>query len=89
MAVRDSGRRVALITGIAGQDGAYLSQYLLGLGYNVHGIKRRSSSFNPTRVDRLYNDSHVGPVPFLMHYGDMTMQRSEVGLRDQAAVNPQ
>ena len=46
MAVRDSGRRVALITGVAGQDGTYLSQYLLGLGYNVHGIKRRSSSFN-------------------------------------------
>ena len=50
MAVRDSGRRVALITGVAGQDGTYLSQYLLGLGYNVHGIKRRSSSFNRASI---------------------------------------
>ncbi|MGJ4927675.1 GDP-mannose 4,6-dehydratase [Bradyrhizobium sp. HKCCYLS2038] len=65
-------RRVALITGVTGQDGAYLAEYLLGLGYTVHGIKRRSSSFNTARVDHLYADPHTGNVPFLMHYGDMT-----------------
>jgi len=80
MAVRDSGRRVALITGVAGQDGTYLSQYLLGLGYNVHGIKRRPSSFS---VDRLFNGSHVGQVPFLMHYGDMTDSTNLIRLMQQ------
>src|SRR6187399_1521938 len=64
--------RVALITGITGQDGAYLAEHLLSLGYVVHGIKRRSSSFNTARVDHLYQDPHSGDVPFLMHYGDMT-----------------
>ncbi|WP_157783862.1 GDP-mannose 4,6-dehydratase, partial [Bradyrhizobium liaoningense] len=62
----------ALITGVTGQDGAYLAEYLLSLGYTVHGIKRRSSSFNTARVDHLYQDPHIGNVPFLMHYGDMT-----------------
>jgi GDPmannose 4,6-dehydratase len=71
MAVKDS-KRVALITGVTGQDGAYLAEYLLGLGYTVHGIKRRSSSFNTARVDHLYEDPHAGNVPFLLHYGDMT-----------------
>ncbi|MCA1543533.1 GDP-mannose 4,6-dehydratase [Bradyrhizobium sp. CCBAU 45321] len=71
MAAQDSKRRVALITGVTGQDGAYLAEYLLGLGYTVHGIKRRSSSFNTARVDHLYQDPHAGNVPFLMHYGDM------------------
>src|SRR4051812_35915732 len=83
MAVQNSGRRVALITGVAGQDGTYLSQYLLGLGYNVHGIKRRSSSLNATRVDRHYNDSHVGQVPFFMHYGDMTDSTNLIRLIQQ------
>ena len=69
---RVSNGRVALITGITGQDGAYLAEYLLGLGYTVHGIKRRSSSFNTARIDHLYQDPHSGDVPFLMHYGDMT-----------------
>src|SRR3569832_492202 len=73
MAAQDSKRRVALITGVTGQDGAYLAEYLLGLGYTVHGIKRRSSSFNTARVDHLYEDPHTGNVPFLMHYGDMTV----------------
>lgn len=62
----------ALITGITGQDGAYLAEYLLGKDYEVHGIKRRSSSFNTARVDHLYKDPHEEGVRFLMHYGDMT-----------------
>ncbi len=62
----------ALITGITGQDGAYLAEYLLGKGYEVHGIKRRSSSFNTARVDHLYRDPHEEDVRFFMHYGDLT-----------------
>jgi len=65
-------RRVAMITGITGQDGAYLAEYLLGLGYIVHGIKRRSSSFNTARIDHLYQDPHASDVRFHLHYGDMT-----------------
>ena len=72
MAVQDSKRRVALITGVTGQDGAYLAEYLLGLGYTVHGVKRRSSSFNTARIDHLYEDPHARNTPFLLHYGDMT-----------------
>ncbi|MCC8940406.1 GDP-mannose 4,6-dehydratase [Bradyrhizobium sp. Arg68] len=83
MAVQDSKRRVALITGVTGQDGAYLAEYLLGLGYTVHGIKRRSSSFNTARVDHLYQDPHVGNVPFLMHYGDMTDSTNLIRLMQQ------
>ncbi len=64
--------KVALITGITGQDGAYLAEFLLNKGYIVHGIKRRSSSFNTGRVDHLYKDPHLGDVPFQMHFGDMT-----------------
>jgi nucleoside-diphosphate-sugar epimerase len=59
MAVQDSKQRVALLTGVTGQDGAYLSEYLLGLGYTVHGVKRRSSSFNTARIDHLYTDPHA------------------------------
>ena len=62
----------ALITGITGQDGAYLAEHLLGLGYTVHGIKRRASLFNTDRVDHLYSDPHKPGVRFFMHYGDMT-----------------
>ena len=62
----------ALITGITGQDGAYLAEFLLNKGYLVHGIKRRSSSFNTYRVDHLYQDPHEKDVRFLMHYGDLT-----------------
>jgi GDPmannose 4,6-dehydratase len=80
---QDSKRRVALITGVTGQDGAYLAEYLLGLGYTVHGIKRRSSSFNTQRVDHLYEDPHVGNVPFLMHYGDMTDSTNLIRLVQQ------
>ncbi|QOZ44792.1 GDP-mannose 4,6-dehydratase [Bradyrhizobium sp. CCBAU 53340] len=75
--------RVALITGVTGQDGAYLAEYLLSLGYVVHGIKRRSSSFNTARVDHLYQDPHVGNVPFLMHYGDMTDSTNLIRLVQQ------
>ena len=64
--------KTALITGITGQDGAYLAEYLLGKGYAVHGIKRRSSSLNTARVDHLYRDPHEEDVRFLMHYGDLT-----------------
>jgi GDPmannose 4,6-dehydratase len=63
---------VALITGVTGQDGAYLSELLLSKGYRVHGIKRRSSSFNTERVDHLYEDPHETDPHFLMHYGDLT-----------------
>jgi len=72
MPAQDSKQRVALITGVTGQDGAYLAEYLLGRGYIVHGVKRRSSSFNTARIDHLYHDTHKGDVPFLLHYGDMT-----------------
>ena len=64
--------KIALITGITGQDGAYLAELLLAKGYVVHGVKRRSSSFNTGRVDHLYHDPHEKGVPFLMHYGDLT-----------------
>jgi GDPmannose 4,6-dehydratase len=63
---------VALITGVTGQDGAYLAELLLDKGYIVHGLKRRSSSFNTARVDHLYADPHEKGVRFFMHYGDMT-----------------
>ena len=80
---QDTKRRVALITGVTGQDGAYLAEYLLGLGYIVHGIKRRSSSFNTQRVDHLYEDRHAGNVPFLLHYGDMTDSTNLIRLVQQ------
>jgi GDPmannose 4,6-dehydratase len=83
MAAQDSKRRVALITGVTGQDGAYLAEYLLARGYTVHGIKRRSSSFNTARVDHLYQDPHEGNVPFLMHYGDMTDSTNLIRLMQQ------
>jgi GDPmannose 4,6-dehydratase len=83
MTVQDAKRRVALITGVTGQDGAYLAEYLLSLGYTVHGVKRRSSSFNTARVDHLYEDPHAGNVPFLMHYGDMTDSTNLIRLMQQ------
>src|SRR5436190_1732265 len=83
MTVQDLRRRVALLTGVTGQDGAYLAEYLLGLGYTVHGIKRRSSSFNTARIDHLYQDPHVGEVPFLLHYGDMTDSTNLIRLMQQ------
>ena len=65
-------RKVALVSGITGQDGAYMAELLLSKGYVVHGIKRRSSSFNTERVDHIYSDPHLPSVRFFMHYGDMT-----------------
>lgn len=62
----------ALITGVTGQDGAYLAEFLLGKGYEVHGIKRRASSFNSARIDHLYKDPHEQDIHFFMHYGDLT-----------------
>ena len=59
----------ALITGVTGQDGAYLAELLLEKGYEVHGLKRRASSFNTARVDHLYRDLHEDAVRFFMHYG--------------------
>ncbi len=64
--------KIALITGVTGQDGAYLAELLLAKGYQVHGVKRRSSSFNSARVDHLYRDLHEKNVHFKLHYGDMT-----------------
>jgi GDPmannose 4,6-dehydratase len=65
-------RKVALITGVTGQDGAYLAELLLTKGYIVHGIKRRASSFNTDRIDHLYHDLHESNVQFMLHYGDLT-----------------
>lgn len=64
--------KVALITGITGQDGSYLAEFLLDKGYVVHGIKRRASQFNTDRIDHLYTDPHFKGLPFYLHYGDMT-----------------
>lgn len=64
--------KVALITGVTGQDGAYLAEFLLGKGYIVHGLKRRSSLFNTQRIDHLYKDQREEDVKFFLHYGDMT-----------------
>ena len=66
-----SNDKVALITGITGQDGAYLAEFLLNKGYEVHGIKRRSSSFNTDRIDHLYQDPHKKDRKFVLHYGDL------------------
>ena len=74
----------ALITGVTGQDGAYLAELLLAKGYDVHGIKRRSSSFNTARVDHLYEDPHEDAnTPFLMHYGDVTDSTNLIRLVQQ------
>lgn len=67
-----SDKKIALITGITGQDGSYLAEFLLEKGYEVHGIKRRSSQFNTQRVDHLYKDPHESNVNFYLHYGDLT-----------------
>jgi GDPmannose 4,6-dehydratase len=64
--------KVALITGITGQDGSYLAEFLLEKGYEVHGIKRRASSFNTERVDHIYQDPHTNNPKFHLHYGDLT-----------------
>ena len=65
-------KKVALITGITGQDGAYLAEYLIKKGYTVHGLKRRSSMFNTDRIDHLYQDPHTQERNLILHYGDLT-----------------
>src|SRR6185503_18999938 len=70
--------KVALITGVTGQDGAYLAEFLLRKGYLVHGIKRRTSLFNTDRIDHLYQDPHIAHRNFILHYGDMTDSSSLV-----------
>jgi GDPmannose 4,6-dehydratase len=65
-------KKIALITGVTGQDGAYLSEFLLKKGYEVHGIKRRASLFNTDRIDHLYQDPHEQDVNFILHHGDLT-----------------
>jgi GDPmannose 4,6-dehydratase len=75
--------KVALVTGITGQDGAYLAEFLLAKGYTVHGIKRRTSLFNTDRIDHLYQDPHVNNRNFILHYGDMTDSSSLVRIIQQ------
>jgi GDPmannose 4,6-dehydratase len=79
--------KVALITGVTGQDGAYLAELLIGKGYAVHGIKRRSSSLNTARVDHLYQDPHVGDLNFRLHYGDMTDATNLIRLLQETRPN--
>ena len=67
-----SDKKVALITGVTGQDGSYLAELLLEKGYEVHGIKRRSSSFNTQRIDHIYEDPHIENRNFSLHYGDLS-----------------
>ena len=76
-------KKTALITGVTGQDGAYLAEFLLGKGYIVHGIKRRSSSFNTGRIDHLYEDPHESSGRFLLHHGDLTDSMSLVRVIQQ------
>ena len=64
--------KVALITGITGQDGSYLAEFLLKKNYTVHGIKRRASNFNTQRIDHIYEDPHIDYSRFILHYGDLT-----------------
>ena len=71
----------ALITGVTGQDGAYLAELLLAKGYEVHGIKRRASSFNTKRIDHLYQDPHEPNVRFFLHHGDLTDTSSLIRMR--------
>src|SRR3954470_14267044 len=75
--------KVALITGITGQDGAYLAEFLLDKGYTVHGIKRRTSLFNTDRIDHLYRDPHEKNVRFRLHHGDLTDSSSLIRIIQQ------
>ncbi|HEX4386147.1 MAG TPA: GDP-mannose 4,6-dehydratase, partial [Myxococcales bacterium] len=76
-------RKVALITGVTGQDGSYLSELLLAKGYEVHGIKRRTSLFNTDRIDHLYQDPHVADRRFFLHHGDLTDSTSLIRVIQQ------
>ena len=66
-------KKIALITGVTGQDGSYLAEFLLKKGYEVHGIKRRSSLFNTARIDHIFQDAHIPGRNFIHHYGEMTL----------------
>src|SRR5687768_11078028 len=79
-------QKIALITGITGQDGAYLAELLLSKGYIVHGIKRRSSLFNTDRIDHLYQDKHESNVNMFLHYGDLTDSTNLIRLVQE--INP-
>src|SRR4030065_1575622 len=68
----NQAKKIALITGLTGKDGAYLAELLLKKGYIVHGVKRRASLFNTDRIDHLYQDPHVKKASFILHYGDLT-----------------
>ena len=82
--MRDTNQgKVALITGVTGQDGAYLSELLLSKGYTVHGLKRRSSSFNTGRIEHLYQDPHEADPRFILHYGDLTDSTSLIRIVQQ------
>ncbi len=83
MAAVEANGKVALITGVTGQDGAYLAEFLLKKGYTVHGIKRRSSLFNTDRIDHLYEDPHVVNRRFILHYGDLTDSTSLIRIVQQ------
>ena len=72
--------KVALITGITGQDGSYLAELLLEKGYEVHGLKRRSSSFNTERIDHIFEDPHYSKNNFYLHYGDLSDSSVHTGL---------
>ena len=79
--------KVALITGVTDQDGAYLAELLLHKGYIVHGVKRRSSSFNTARIDHLYDDPHQENLRFFLHYGDLTDATNLIRLIQETQPN--
>lgn len=81
--VNTMNKKVALITGVTGQDGAYLAEFLLDKGYEVHGIKRRTSLFNTDRIDHLFQDPHVSDGRFVLHHGDMTDSSSLIRIIQQ------
>lgn len=80
-------KKVALITGVTGQDGSYLAEFLLEKGYEVHGVKRRSSSFNTQRVDHIYQDPHSKDISFKMHFGDMTDSTNLIRIIEETQPN--
>ena len=80
-------KKYALVTGITGQDGAYLAELLLSKGYSVHGIKRRTSLFNTDRIDHLYHDLHEQGRDFTLHHGDLTDSSSLIRIVQQVQPN--
>ena len=80
-------RPAALITGVTGQDGSYLAEFLLDKGYEVHGIKRRASQFNTDRIDHIYEDPHEEDVRFFLHYGDLTDSTNLVRIVQETRPN--